>query len=117
MDHAPPNSPHIDAMQLFMEPKSALSAVPLKVHLERPHAQSYWCLPLNAHYPLPSLPDDIKRRLNEKVVIITAHFLDSEHLTVYLQLWLLKVACILSEPAPLSELAVYMPLGTALMTL
>ena len=86
MGHAPPNSPHVDDMQLFMEPRSALSAAPLKVHLKRPHAQPYWCLPLNAHYTLPSFPDDIKRRLNEKVVIITSHFLDSEHLTEYLQL-------------------------------
>jgi hypothetical protein len=42
-----------DAM--FMEPKSALIAAPLKTHLERPHAQPFWCLSMNVH----SFPGDI----------------------------------------------------------
>jgi len=67
-------------MQLFMEPRSALSAAPLKAHLVRPYAQPYWCLPVNAHYTLPSFPGNIKGRLNVKVVIITSYFLDFEHL-------------------------------------
>lgn len=117
MDHAPPTLPHIDAMQLFIEPKSALIAAPLKVHLERPHAQPYWCLPVNAHYTLPSFPGDIKGRLNVKVVILTSHFLDFEHLIEYPQPCLFQVACTLSEPPPLRELAVYMPLETASMRL
>jgi hypothetical protein len=76
---------------------------------------------VNAHDTIPSFPVDIKGKLNLKVVIIISHFLDFEHLIEYLQLclfhWNLQVACILSEPPPLTELGVYMPMETALTIL
>ena len=43
--------------------------------------------------------------------------LDFEHLIEYPQLCLFQVACIISEPPPLSDLVVCMPLGTALTRL
>ena len=46
---------HIDTMEPFMEPKSALITALLKVHLDGPHAQPYWRLPMNAQYTLPFL--------------------------------------------------------------
>ena len=75
--------------------------------------QSYWCLSMNAHYTLPSLPGNIKGKLNLKVVIFTPHFLEFEHLVEYPQLCLFHLACIISELPPLPKLAVYMSLETA----
>ena len=113
MDHAARNSPHTDAMQLFVEPKSALIAALLTAHLKRPHVQSDWCLSMNVHYTVPSLPCNIKGKLNLKVVIFTSHFLDFEHLIEHLQLCLFHLACIISKRTPLSRLTTYLPLITA----
>jgi hypothetical protein len=79
--------------------------------------EHYWCLSVKAHYTLPSFPGDIKGKLNLKVVIITSHLIDFEHLIEYPQLCLWKVACMFSEPPPLPNMAVYMPLETASMRL
>ena len=54
-----------------------------------------------------------KRQAQFEGVIIASHFLDFEHLIEYLRLCLFQLGCIFSEPPPLSELTVYMPLGTA----
>lgn len=80
---SPPNSPHTDVMQLSMGPRRAL-------RLQRCASQSSfgkttYANPsaVNAHHTLPSFPGDI------------------------------KVACIISEPPPLPDLALYMLLRTA----
>ena len=76
--------------------------------------QSDWCLSMNAHYTLPSLPGNIKGKLNLKLVIFTSHFLDFEHLIEYSQLCLFHLACIISKRTPITAiLPIYMPLETA----
>lgn len=68
---------------------------------------------VNAHHTLPSFPGDIKGELNLKVVVVTSHFLDFEHLIERSYICLFLVACIISEPPPLPDLALYMLLRTA----
>ena len=73
---------------------------------------------MNARYTLPSLPGNIKGKLNSKVIIFTSHFLDFEHLIEYPQLCLFNLAYIISKRTPgVSTLAIYMPLETALTSL
>ena len=117
MDHVLLN-PHTDAMQRSMQPRSALK---LSKHCA---SQSSFgktlCATLlmlckgmrTTPFPEPSFPSDTKGKPNLRIVIITSHILDFEHLIEYPQLWLFLVACIISEPPPFKDLAVYMPLQT-----